>query len=44
MAIGKEPISMKYVPDMNKHFRYGSDKILRNVNKKSYLLVIIIIK
>ena len=34
MAIGKKPISMKYVPDMNKHFHHGSDKTLMDVNKK----------
>ena len=44
MAIGKEPISMKYVPDMSKHFHHGSDKTLRDINKKNYLLIIIIIK
>jgi len=34
MAIGKEPISMKYVHDMSKNFYQGSDKTLRDVNKK----------
>ena len=34
MAIGKKPISMKYVPDMSKHFHHGSDKTLKDVNRK----------
>ena len=34
MAIGKKPISMKYAPDMSKHFHHGNDPTLRDVNKK----------
>ena len=29
---------MKYVPDMSRHFRYGIDKTLRDVNKKKLLI------
>ena len=34
MAIGKKPISMKYAPDMSKHFHHGNDSTLRDINKK----------
>ena len=34
MAIGKKPISMKYIPNMDKHFHHGNDKSLKDVNKK----------
>ena len=34
MAIGKKPISMKYTPDMSKHFHHGNDSTLRDINKK----------
>ena len=34
IAIGKEPISMKYIPDMSKHFHHGDDKSLKVINKK----------
>ena len=34
MAIGKKPISMKYTPDMSKHFHHGNDSALRDINKK----------
>ena len=34
IAVGKEPISMKYIPDMSKHFHHGSDKTLKDINKK----------
>ena len=34
IAVGKEPISMKYIPDMSKHFHHGYDKTLKDVNKK----------
>ena len=34
IAIGKKPISMKYVPDMNKHFHHGDDSTLKEINKK----------
>ena len=34
IAIGKKPISMKYVPDMSKHFHHGNDKTLKDINKK----------
>ena len=34
IAIGKEPISMKYAPDMSKHFHHGNDKTLKDINKK----------
>jgi len=25
---------MKYIPDMSKHFHHGSDKTLKDINKK----------
>ena len=34
VAIGKKPISMKYMPDMSKHFHHGTDKTLKKVNKE----------
>ena len=34
VAIGKKPISMKYMPDMSKHFHHGTDKSLKKVNKE----------
>ena len=34
VAIGKKPISMKYMPDMSKHFHHGTDKTLKEVNKE----------
>ena len=34
MALGKKPISMKYIPDMNKHFHHGNDSTLKDINKK----------
>ena len=34
IAIGKEPISMKYVPDMDKHFHHGNDSTVKDINKK----------
>ena len=34
VAIGKKPISMKYMPDMSKHFHHGSDKTLKKVNRE----------
>jgi betaine-homocysteine S-methyltransferase len=34
VAIGKKPISMKYMPDMKKHFHHGTDKSLKKVNKE----------
>ena len=33
VAIGKKPISMKYMPDMSKHFHHGTDKSLKKINK-----------
>ena len=32
VAVGKKPISMKYMPDMSKHFHHGTDKSLKKVN------------
>jgi betaine-homocysteine S-methyltransferase len=34
VAIGKKPISMKYMPDMRKHFHHGTDETLKQVNKE----------
>ena len=34
VVIGKKPISMKYMPDMSKHFHHGTDKSLKKVNKE----------
>ena len=34
VAVGKRPISMKYMPDMSKHFHHGTDKSLKKVNKE----------
>jgi len=34
IAIGKNPIAAKYRPDMSKHFHHGTDKSLKNINKK----------
>ena len=34
LAIGKKPISSKYLPDMTKHFHHGTDKSLKKVNKE----------
>ena len=34
VAIGKKPISMKYMPDMSKHFHHGTDTSLKKVNKE----------
>ena len=34
VALGKKPIAMKYMPDMQKHFHHGSDATLKNVNKE----------
>ena len=34
VAIGKKPISMKYMPDMSKHFHHGTDSSLKAINKK----------
>ena len=34
VAVGKKPISMKYMPDMSKHFHHGTDKTLKKVNKE----------
>ncbi|MAV63741.1 MAG: homocysteine methyltransferase [Candidatus Marinimicrobia bacterium] len=34
MAIGKEPISKKFSPDMRKHFHHGNDPTLKKVNKE----------
>ncbi len=33
MAIGKNPISKKYCPDMSKHFHHGTDPSLKKVNR-----------
>ncbi len=34
IAVGKKPISMKYSPDMKKHFHHGVDSSLKRVNKE----------
>jgi len=34
VAVGKKPISMKYMPDMSKHFHHGTDNSLKKVNKE----------
>ena len=34
IAVGKKPISMKYSPDMKKHFHHGVDSSLKKVNKE----------
>ena len=34
LAVGKKPISRKYLPDMSKHFHHGTDKSLKKVNKE----------
>ena len=34
IAIGKNPISQKYCPDMSKHFHHGTDLSLKKVNKE----------
>jgi len=34
VAVGKQPISMKYMPDMTKHFHHGTDKSLKKVNRE----------
>ena len=34
VAVGKKPISMKYMPDMKKHFHHGTDETLKQVNKE----------
>ena len=34
VAVGKKPISMKYMPDMRKHFHHGTDETLKQVNKE----------
>jgi len=34
IAVGKKPISMKYSPDMKKHFHHGADSSLKKVNKE----------
>jgi len=34
VALGKKPISMKYMPEMSKHFHHGTDKTLKEVNKE----------
>ena len=34
MAVGKKPISMKYIPNMSKHFHHGTDKTLKKVNRE----------
>ena len=34
IAVGKKPISMKFNPDMSKHFHHGSDTSLKKVNKE----------
>jgi len=34
VAVGKKPISMKYMPDMTKHFHHGNDESLKEVNKE----------
>ena len=33
MALGKKPISMRYIPDMNKHLHHGNDSTLKDINK-----------
>ena len=35
VALGKDPISAKYRPDMSKHFHHGTDSSLKNINKES---------
>tara|TARA_Y100001970_G_scaffold141341_1_gene173998 strand:- start:2041 stop:3075 length:1035 start_codon:yes stop_codon:yes gene_type:complete len=34
IAVGKKPISMKYSPNMKKHFHHGDDTSLKKVNKE----------
>ena len=34
IALGKKPISSKYIPDMTKHFHHGTDNSLKKVNKE----------
>ena len=34
VALGKKPISKKYMPDMKKHFHFGDDVNLKDVNTK----------
>ena len=34
IAVGKNPISQKYCPDMSKHFHHGVDSSLKKVNKE----------
>tara|TARA_B100000029_G_scaffold501164_1_gene574055 strand:+ start:4207 stop:5241 length:1035 start_codon:yes stop_codon:yes gene_type:complete len=34
IAIGKNPISGKYRPDMSKHFHHGTDESLKKINKE----------
>ena len=34
IAVGKKPISMKYMPDMKKHFHHGTDASLKKINKE----------
>tara|TARA_Y100000590_G_scaffold422647_1_gene527606 strand:+ start:18410 stop:19444 length:1035 start_codon:yes stop_codon:yes gene_type:complete len=34
IAIGKKPISMKYSPDMSKHFHHGTDNSLKKINRE----------
>ena len=37
VSLGRKPISYKYYPDMNKHFAYGNDKKLKELNKAQHL-------
>ena len=34
VALGRKPISKKYMPDMKKHFHFGNDEKLKDVNTK----------
>ena len=34
VAMGKDPISNKFYPDMSKHFHHGTDSSLKKVNKE----------
>jgi betaine-homocysteine S-methyltransferase len=37
VSLGRKPIAYKYYPDMNKHFAYGNDKKLKELNKADHL-------
>jgi betaine-homocysteine S-methyltransferase len=37
VSLGRKPIAFKYYPDMTKHFAYGSDKSLKDLNKADHL-------